>query len=225
MAAGDIACGTGSSGAACKQQATANVLIANNPDVVMPLGDNQYECGLLGDFRTYYDPSWGALKAKTRPSVGNHEYNVSTSTTSPCYNVTAGAPGYYTYFGDLATPLQPGCTINCSGYYSYNLGGWHFIVLNTNCSKAGGCGLGSPQEKWLKADLAANPTACTVAYWHHPRYSSGYSGSQLRQERGHPVAGPVQWRDRYRPERPRPQLRALRADGRERELRPDARYP
>ena len=176
MTGGDIACGT-SGGGDCQQQATANILIANNPDIVLPLGDNQYECGGLSDFNNFYGPTWGSLKAKTFPSAGNHEYQVDTIAGQPCYNAPTGAPGYFTYFGNAASPNQPGCTVNCQGYYSYDAGTWHIIVLNSVCSQVGGCGLGSPEETWLKNDLAAHPNTCTLAYWHYPRFTSGLSGT------------------------------------------------
>ena len=176
MTGGDIACGTGSTGN-CQQMATANLLVSANPDIVLPLGDNEYECGSLADFNNYYGPSWGKLFSRTHPAVGNHEYQTSSTSTDPCYNAPAGAPGYFTYFGNRATPNQPGCTAGCTGYYSYDVGAWHIIVLNSVCGQAGGCGLGSPQETWLKNDLAAHPTACTLAYWHYPRFTSGLSGT------------------------------------------------
>jgi hypothetical protein len=98
------------------------------------------------------------LKSITHPAVGNHDYCSGDST------------GYFNYFGTAAG--NPG-----QGWYSYNIGSWHLIALNSNCGKVGGCKPGSAQERWLRADLAANPTACTLAYWHHPRWSSGSAGS------------------------------------------------
>jgi hypothetical protein len=98
------------------------------------------------------------VKATTRPAPGNHEYN------------TAGATGYYAYFGAAAgDPAR--------GYYSYDVGTWHLVALNSNCAAIGGCGAGSAEEQWLRADLAAHPAACTLAYWHHPRWSTGDHGS------------------------------------------------
>lgn len=85
---------------------------------------------------------------------------------------TRGAFGYFDYFGDAAGDPS-------KGYYSYDLGLWHIIALNSNCSKVGGCGPGSPQEQWLRADLTAHPATCTLAYWHHPRFSSGHHGSEV----------------------------------------------
>ncbi len=150
IGAGDIArCGSPGS------QQTAKIL-SQNPGTVVILGDNAYKSGSPAEYATCYDPTWGQFKNATRPAVGNHDY------------LTTGGAGYFGYFGAVAH--GPG------GYYSYNLGTWHIVVLNSNCSKAGGCGTTSPQGKWLKADLVANPTACTLAYWHHPYFSSGEWG-------------------------------------------------
>ena len=98
---------------------------------------------------------------RTRPAPGNHDYQ------------TSGASGYYTYFGAQASPLDTNCTSNCKGYYSYNLGNWHIIVLNGETSHS----TGSAQEQWLRADLTANPRTCTLAYWHEPLFSSGTHGN------------------------------------------------
>jgi hypothetical protein len=118
------------------------------------LGDAAYPDGSYEDFQNYYEPTWGRHKARTRPAIGNHEYN------------TDRGAGYFSYFGESAgDPLQ--------GWYSYDLGDWHVVVLNTNCSAVGGCGQDSPQGRWLRADLAAHPTQCTAAYFHTPRFSSG----------------------------------------------------
>ncbi len=121
------------------------------------LGDNQYEDASLDKFLASYHPSWGRMKSITKPAVGNHEY------------LTPGASGYFSYFGAAAgDPAK--------GYYSYDLGAWHIVVLNSNCSEVGGCGSGSAQEKWLRADLASHSQTCTAAYWHHPRWSDGEHG-------------------------------------------------
>jgi uncharacterized protein YjdB len=143
VGAGDIACG------GCAQDQTAT-LILNIPGTVFTAGDNAYEDGSLSQFMQYYDPSWGQFKSRTRPSPGNHEYH------------TTNAPDYFSYFGTLAGPLG-------LGYYSYDIGGWHIISLDSEISM----GAGSAQETWLKADLAASSSQCTIAYWHRPRYNSG----------------------------------------------------
>jgi hypothetical protein len=158
-------------------------------DAVIPLGDVQYECGELANFNLAdnsspprgYGRSWGrpGLKAITHPVVGNHEYRTDPSA---CLPQGAGAPGYFTYFGAAASPLDSGCTASCRGYYSYDLGSWHIVALNSNCGQTpGGCKAGSPQEQWLRADLAATSKTCILAAWHHPRYSSGTRASSVTQ--------------------------------------------
>ncbi len=130
-------------------EATAK-LIDGIAGTVFTTGDNAYESGSASEYTNCYNPTWGRFKSRTNPSPGNHEYN------------TSGAAGYYGYFGAAAgDPTK--------GYYSYNLGSWHIIVLNSEISTSSG----SVQEKWLRQDLVANPTTCTLAYWHKPRFSSG----------------------------------------------------
>jgi acid phosphatase type 7 len=161
VGAGDIA--------TCKQQgdeATAK-LLANISGTVFTLGDNVYENGTAAEFANCYGPSWGTFKYRTRPSVGNHEYN------------TAGASGYFGYFGAKAGDPS-------KGYYSYNMGSWHIVVLNSACPRVS-CAAGSTQERWLRADLATHPSKCTLAYFHHPRFSSG--GNNI-------VVAPF-WKDLY----------------------------
>lgn len=159
-AAGDIACGVGSTGAACKQVATAAIISAINPVAVLPLGDDQYEAGALSDFQNYYNPSWGKFKSITYPSVGNHEY------------LTTGASGYFDYFNGVGNSTGPAGD-RSKGYYAFNVDTWRFYALNSNCSSAGGCQAGSSQETWLRADLKSNPHQCVIAYFHHPLYTSG----------------------------------------------------
>ena len=152
LAAGDVA-GCTSSG----DEATAALLGTNAGTILIP-GDIAYENGSTADFTNCFDPSWGAYKSRMKPVPGNHEYQ------------TAGAAGYFGYFGALAgDPTK--------GYYAYNLGAWRLYALNSNCFAIGGCTAGSPEEQWLRADLAANPTSCVAAYWHHPLFSSGEHGS------------------------------------------------
>ena len=131
-------------------EATARLLDANPDGTVFVLGDNAYENGSAADYSNCYNPTWGRHKSRTMPSVGNHEYN------------TAGATGYYGYFGAAAgDPTK--------GYYSYDLGDWHIVVLNSNIGFIDA----SAQLAWLSADLSASTKSCTLAYWHHPRFSSG----------------------------------------------------
>jgi hypothetical protein len=148
VGAGDIA-----SCASSGDEATAN-LLDGIPGTVYTLGDNVYPSGTDAEFANCYNSSWGRHKARTKPSVGNHEY------------LTAGAAGYYKYFGAAAGDSS-------KGYYSYDLGAWHIVALNSMCENVGGCGTTSPMVTWLKLDLAANPSSCTLAYWHHPVFSSG----------------------------------------------------
>jgi hypothetical protein len=167
MTAGDIACdptsssfngGNGTS-SKCRMKATSDLLLAGNPDAILPLGDLQYENAKLTDFWASYDISWGRapLTAKTYPVTGNHEYQ------------TSGASGYYQYW-QQKTGQDAGHQAT-NGYYSVEVGAWHIVVLNSNCSAAGGCGATSPQVQWLQADLQAHPAQCTLAAWHHPLFN------------------------------------------------------
>ncbi len=151
LAAGDIASCSNDN-----DEATATLLDALEGTVIT-LGDNVYDTGTAGEFLSCYGPTWGRHKSRTKPAPGNHDY------------YTTNAAGYYGYFG--AAVGDP-----AKGYYSYDLGAWHIIVINTNDNCAiVACGAGSAQEQWLRADLAASTAACTLAYWHHPRFSSGSS--------------------------------------------------
>jgi calcineurin-like phosphoesterase family protein len=157
VGAGDIA-DCASSG----DEATAK-LLADISGTVYTTGDNAYESGAPPEFSECYDPTWGRYKARTRPSVGNHDY------------LTPEASGYFGYFGSAAGDPK-------KGYYSYDLGEWHIVSLNSMCWHVGGCGPTSPMVSWLKEDLAANPKPCTLAYWHDPLFSSGYHGSAPRMK-------------------------------------------
>ena len=175
-AAGDIACdpndshfnkgiGSGSgSQDTCRQGAVSNLLVGGGYSAVLSLGDNQYYCGSLAAFQASYDASWGRVKAITHPVVGNHEYLVNGA--ADCTSANANAAGYFAYFGAAAGSPN-------GGYYSYDVGAWHLIAINSNCTSAGGCGPTKPQGKWLAADLAAHKNQCILAYWHIPLFSSG----------------------------------------------------
>jgi uncharacterized protein YjdB len=155
LAAGDISTCSNSG-----DEATAKLLDAVPTATVVTLGDNAYEDGTASQFTNCYHPTWGRHKARTRPSPGNHDYH------------TSGASAYYNYFGSVAGPSG-------RGYYSYTLGAWHIISLNSEISVSAG----SVQEQWLRADLAANPRRCVLAYWHGPRFSSSSNhGSSTRTQ-------------------------------------------
>jgi Calcineurin-like phosphoesterase len=148
VGAGDIADCRDLSGA----EATAK-LLEKIPGTVMAVGDLAYPDGTAANF-VCYDKTWGRVKNRTRPAVGNHEFH------------SADATFYFQYFGQAAG--DPG-----KGYYSYDLGTWHIVVLNSECVAVGGCDAASAQGKWLREDLAAHPVACTLAYFHKPLFSSG----------------------------------------------------
>ena len=176
-AAGDIACdpaiaafngGNGNSGA-CRQKYTSDLLLNAGLTAVLPLGDVQYYCGGYQAFMQSYDLSWGRVKSISHPVVGNHEYITTPDPLGPstgCDPNNAAAAGYFNYFGTPAGRQG-------QGYYSYDIGGWHLIALNSNCDDAGGCNAGSPQALWLEDDLTRYPSLCTLAYWHIPLFSSG----------------------------------------------------
>ncbi len=160
-AAGDIVLKSSSASAAHKK--TSDLLLAQNYDAVLLLGDNQYNDGNFEDYQKYYAPTWGRVKQKTYPSPGNHEY------------YTPNAAGYFEYFGNRTVdPVR--------GYYSFDLGNWHLISLNTNDNNCGviACNAQSEQVKWLEADLKANTKKCVLAFWHHPRFNSGSSHGNFR---------------------------------------------
>jgi 3',5'-cyclic AMP phosphodiesterase CpdA len=148
VGAGDIADCKDLSGA----EATAK-LLEQIPGTIMAVGDLAYPDGTKENFACY-EKTWGRVRSRTRPAAGNHEFH------------SVGATVYFNYFGAAAGDPK-------YGYYSYELGSWHIIVLNSECAKVGGCDAGSRQVHWLREDLAANPAACTLAYWHNPLFSSG----------------------------------------------------
>lgn len=177
-AAGDIACspndpnfngGLGTPNV-CRQQATSDLLVGKGYSDVLTLGDTQYDCNTAADFAGSFHPSWGRVKPIIHPTTGNHEYKATNPDDYGVPGCGPNAGGYFGYFGAAAGDPS-------RGYYSFEIGGWHVISLNTNDASATGCpvvscALGSPQEQWLRADLAAHRTACTLAIWHHPLFSS-----------------------------------------------------
>ncbi|MEO6295225.1 MAG: metallophosphoesterase [Candidatus Limnocylindria bacterium] len=150
IAAGDIA--------ACDLDGDSQTaaLVAEIDGTVATLGDHAYPAGSDETFAACYDAAWGDLLDRTRPAVGNHDLQDD------------GGAAFYRYFGDRAG-------IGGEGWYSYDMGDWHVVVLNSNCELID-CDPGSPQYEWLVADLAASDATCTLAYMHHPRFSSGPHG-------------------------------------------------
>jgi hypothetical protein len=171
-AAGNIACDTTSpyfklgAGTAtrCRQAATGR-LLTGGLSAVLPLGSNQYCCGSLASYQASYNPAWGAVKQITHPVPGTREY------------ATPNATGYFDYFNGAGASGGPAGQRGL-GYYSFDLGSWHLVALNSNCAQVS-CAAGSAQERWLRADLAAHPASCTLAYSHAPRFSSGKPGGVL----------------------------------------------
>lgn len=166
-AAGDIACSAGSAATSttCRQRYTSDLLVGAGLSGVLTLGDAQYATGSYSGFTGSYGPSWGRVKPITFPSAGNHEY------------YTTGAKGYFDYFNGV-NAFSGRAGDRDKGYYSFDIGTWHLIALNSSdhCNEVD-CAMGSPQESWLRADLATHPTSCTLAFWHHPRFNSGHQGN------------------------------------------------
>ena len=168
-AAGDIACdpadpyfyyGFGDA-THCRQRYVSDLLVNAGLAAVLPLGDLQYDAATTDRIQAAYHPSWGRVKSISRPVLGNHE--------------PGNASGYFDYFNGSGVRSGPAGERG-KGYYSFNVGTWHLIALNSNCADVP-CSAGSAQERWLRADLAANLNKCTLAYWHHPRFSSGHDGN------------------------------------------------
>ena len=154
VAVGDIA--------SCEVTADEAVadLVARTPGTVALLGDTVYDNGTIDEFRRCFLPSWGRFLPRTRAALGNHDYANGASDAAASRSVL-GLPD--------------------DGWYSYRLGDWHVIVLNSNCDSVGGCDRNSRQWQWLREDLArSRATRCVLAYWHHPRFSSGEHGSDVR---------------------------------------------
>jgi hypothetical protein len=179
MAAGDIACdpsdpsfnGGRGTPTRCRQADTAKLL--STADLILPLGDNQYECGALAAYRDSFARSWGVFKARMRPTLGNHEHRLTDGIIRSGTDCGASefTTGFFAYFGSAAP----------RGAYSFDAGGWHFATVDSTCPA--GC---LAQANWLRSDLAAHPTRCSIVYYHHPRWSSGEQGN-------HPQADPF-WR-------------------------------
>ena len=155
----------------CAQKRTAALI--GTVDAVLPLGDNQYNSGSLTNYLAVFDKTWGVFKAKSFPVPGNHEYG------------TTNAGGYFSYFGSRAGPSG-------QGWYSFNIGVWHLIAINSECDRlSGACASGGAQETFVRHDLAAHPSKCTLAFWHEPAFSSGSAVVQNAD-----AMKPI-WRDLY----------------------------
>jgi hypothetical protein len=185
-AVGDMACdpsdpkyngGVGNA-KGCQGARVSNLMVADTSlSAVLGLGDYQYDCGDPDDYAVSYNPTWGRLDALMDPVAGNHEYKTGTDAfgaTCPSDNTTAA--GYFQHFG-------PAAHASTEGHFSFDLGSWHLIALNSNCGAAGvgGCGATSPQTKWLEQDLAATTQPCIAAFWHQPLYTSAkFKGTAYR---------------------------------------------
>jgi hypothetical protein len=209
MAAGDIACdpadaayngGNGTS-SKCRQKWTAQLL--SGADRVLALGDTQYDCGGLSAFNQSYDPTWGQYKNITHPILSDEDFDGSGTGCG-----ATGADGYFAYWGSRAGP-EP------TGYYSFDVGGWHIVALNSECGNVpGGCAEGSPQNNWLEQDLASSGAQCTIAMLHEPRFRSKKNGSQVGPDMKpfwddlHAagaemvLSGDTHWYERFRPQTP-----------------------
>ena len=208
VAGGDVACApedqnfNGGAGIVspppgfCHEQYTSDLLPALAPTALLALGDLQYEDGNRARFEASYAPSWGRAKAITKPVPGNHEYGSGGNNADPT------AAGYFGYFAEQLAAEGPDAGNPQKGWYSFDVpvpvttGGppfhWHLVALNSECASGlrdrvgwtGRCDAGSEQEQWLRRDLAADTSSCTIAYWHHPLFTSGGEGPS-------PVMGPI----------------------------------
>ncbi len=154
VAVGDLSCSKDEkvSETTCQFPAVASAIKSENPDAIFLLGDLQYEKGEIEAFEQVFAPIWDELKTKSYHVPGNHEYQ------------TPKAEGYFTYWGG---------SDYSKGYYNGSIGSWDIIGLNSNCEEVGGCDIDSEQGKWLAEVLAINKQQCSLAFWHHPRFTSG----------------------------------------------------
>jgi hypothetical protein len=210
VGAGDIASCSYNRDYQTARVVNSTIATASAPVTIFTLGDNAYPDGTAAQFRNCYDPTWGGSHLGQRtditptlynpqmwdltrlPAVGNHEYR------------TPGASAYFDYFGARAGDRT-------KGYYSYDMGSWHFVVLNSNCDQVGGCGKLSAQGRWLRTDLANHPASCTVASFHHPLYTSSTADTTIVRpfwdmlyKEGADVilSGHAHYYERFRPQRP-----------------------
>jgi calcineurin-like phosphoesterase family protein len=159
LAAGDIGdCATPG------DEATARLLGEHPEATIAVLGDVAYPHGTAEDFERCFAPSWGRYRDRMRPAIGNHDH------------ATRQGRGYAGYFGARGGPFD-------AYRYSYELGAWHVVVLDSDCWRVGGCALGDPQARWMRDDLRRHRRRCTLAYWHRPPFSSGRYGDPADTER------------------------------------------
>lgn len=165
VAAGDIACASLEEGISeCNQGLTSRLVQAINPTAVLTLGDLQYPVSSYENLVNYFDKSWGMFKSKIKPAVGNHEYSVPL------------AKGYFDYFNGI-DKKNGAAGDRDKGYYSFEIGQWQIVSINSNCWAIGGCNSDSKQYQWVQEELKKNPRKCQIAYFHHPLYSSGMHGN------------------------------------------------
>lgn len=182
-AAGDIACdptdpafnNTYGTATHCHMRQTSNLLLGRHLAAVLALGDLQYTCSSAADYAVSFNPTWGRVKSLIRPAPGNHEY-IPYPDWSGRNDCPSNGAGYFDYFGAAAGNRN-------TGYYSFNLGRWHLIALNSECEVVGGCQAGSPEEVWLRNDLAHHRTLCTLAYWHRAYFTSSGTTNRYVQFR------------------------------------------
>jgi hypothetical protein len=182
-AAGDIACDTadpsfnGGAGTAtrCHMRQTSDLLVGRRLRAVLALGDLQYSCASAKDFQASFDPTWGRVKKLIRPVPGNHEY-IPYPDGSGVNDCAEGGAAYFDYFGRAAGDRS-------KGYYSFNLGSWHLIAVNSECFAIGGCQRGSPEEVWLRRDLARSRARCTLAFWHESYLTSAGTPNRFEEFR------------------------------------------
>jgi acid phosphatase type 7 len=175
-AVGDMACdrsdpgwngGAGTSSRCAERRVSDAVVADSSISQLLDLGDIQYACDDPDDFAASYTPTWGRLNRIVAPVPGNHEYQTGPDkfgVACPTSNTTAAS--YFSYFGAAARAAS-------AGHYSFDLGSWHLIALNANCTAkgVGGCGASSAQTRWLASDLSATTKPCILAYWHQPRWT------------------------------------------------------
>ena len=189
-AVGDMSCdptdpffngGEGTSSHCAEARVSARMAAESDIDGVLGLGDYQYACGDVNDFAVSYTPTWGVMNPFITPIAGNHEYMTGTDPqANACPSGNKTAQNFFSYFGNSGSNwVGGGSHPAAGGHFSFDIGGWHIIGLNSNCGKksVGGCGSTSPQTAWLANDLASTSQGCILAYWHHARWTGTNSNN------------------------------------------------